>query len=231
MSMPVTPKKQSTGNSGKRGESMTTDELVAWARERIRTGRFAPGQRLIESDIMRETHASRNKVRDALQRLATEGLVSIEAFRGASVKSISWEQVQQIYHARTALEGYAARTFALSQDEQLKAELRDIQKQMNRWVKRGNHERFAVLNSSWHELIVDGAGNEYFRQFLARLTIPVYRLLFTTFYSRDRIENANADHQNITKAICDGDADEAERLMRNHIQSGLAALSAMESHD
>jgi DNA-binding GntR family transcriptional regulator len=231
MSMPVTPKKKATGNSGKRRVSKTTDELVTWARERIRTGKFAPGQRLIESDIMRETHASRNKVRDALQRLATEGLVTIEAFRGASVKSISWEQVQQIYHARTALEGYAARAFALSDDDQIKEELRDIQGEMNRWVKRGNHERFAKLNSSWHELIVDGANNEYFRQFLSRLTIPVYRLLFTTFYSKDRIETANADHQNITKAICEGNADEAERLMRLHIQAGLEALSEIEKHD
>lgn len=230
MRMPVAPKKKTTGN-GKRRESMTTESLVAWARERIRTGRFAPGQRLIESDIMRETHASRNKVRDALQRLATEGLVTIEAFRGASVRSISWEQVQQIYHARTALEGYAARSFALSSDDQLKDELRDIQEDMNRWVKRGNHERFAALNSSWHELIVDGADNEYFRQFLSRLTIPVYRLLFTTFYSKDRIETANADHRKITKAICDGDGDEAERLMRRHIQDGLKALAEIEKHD
>jgi DNA-binding GntR family transcriptional regulator len=231
MSMPVTPKKKATGNSGKRRVSKTTDELVTWARERIRTGKFAPGQRLIESDIMRETHASRNKVRDALQRLATEGLVTIEAFRGASVKSISWEQVQQIYHARTALEGYAARAFALSDDDQIKEELRDIQGEMNRWVKRGNHERFAKLNSSWHELIVDGANNEYFRQFLSRLTIPVYRLLFTTFYSKERIETANADHQRITKAICEGNADEAERLMRLHIQAGLEALAEIEKHD
>jgi DNA-binding GntR family transcriptional regulator len=229
--MPAAPKKKRTGTTGKRRESMTTDELVAWARERIRAGRFAPGQRLIESDIMRETHASRNKVRDALQRLATEGLVTIEAFRGASVKSISWEQVQQIYHARTALEGYAARAFALSADDQLKDELRDIQEEMNRWVKRGNHERFASLNSSWHELIVDGADNEYFRQFLSRLTIPVYRLLFTTFYSKDRIETANADHRKITQAICGGDADEAERLMREHIQAGLEALAEIEKHD
>jgi DNA-binding GntR family transcriptional regulator len=230
--MPGTKKKTSaSGATGKRAEAMTTDQLVAWARERIRTGAFAPGQRLIESDIMRETHASRNKVRDALQRLATDGLVTIEAFRGASVKSISWEQVQQIYHARTALEGYAARSFALNTDEQLKEELKEIQAEMDRWVKRGNHERFAALNSSWHELIVDGADNEYFRQFLSRLTIPVYRLLFTTFYSKERIETANIDHRKITRAICDGEADEAERLMRRHVQAGLTALAEIEHRE
>ena len=212
----------------KRSDTMTTDQLVEWAREKIRTGGFAPGQRLIESDIMRETGASRNKVRDALQRLSTEGLVTIETFRGASVRSMSWSQFCQIYDARTAIEGFAARTFAESDNEQLKEELQDIQNEMNKWVKRGDHERFAALNASWHELIVDGADNEYFRQFLSRLTIPVYRLLFTTFYSKKRIEEANADHKKITQAICDGSADEAERLMRRHIQNGLKALSELE---
>jgi len=226
--MPTTRRKKKARSPTKKAEVLTTDQLVDWAREKIRTGGFAPGQRLIESDIMRETHTSRNKVRDALQRLSTEGLVTIEAFRGASVNSVGWEQVRQIYDARTAIEGFAARTFAESEDEDLKDELQQIQKEMDKWVDRGNHERFAKLNTSWHELIVDGADNEYFRQFLSRLTIPVYRLLFTTFYSKDRIEVANADHKRVTQAICNGAADDAERLMRQHIQNGLAALSDIE---
>jgi DNA-binding GntR family transcriptional regulator len=226
--MPTTPRKKKARSAAKRAEALTTDQLVEWAREKIRTGGFAPGQRLIESDIMRETHTSRNKVRDALQRLSTEGLVTIEAFRGASVNSIGWEQVRQIYDARTAIEGFAARAFAESDDEELKNELQGIQEEMDKWVDRGDHERFSKLNSSWHELIVDGADNEYFRQFLSRLTIPVYRLLFTTFYSKERIEVANLDHQKVTEAICRSAADDAERLMRQHIQNGLAALSDIE---
>ena len=228
--MPTTTGKKKARTARKRSDALTTDQLVEWAREKIRTGGFAPGQRLIESDIMRETRASRNKVRDALQRLSTEGLVTIEAFRGASVKSISWSQVCQIYDARTAIEGFAARAFAESDNEQLKEELQAIQKEMDKWVKRGDHERFASLNASWHELIVDGADNEYFRQFLSRLTIPVYRLLFTTFYSKKRIEVANADHKKITKAICAGAGEDAERLMRRHVQNGLQALSEIEGH-
>lgn len=224
--MSSTPKKRATE---KRARTITTDELVNWARENIRTGRFVPGQRLIESDIIRETHASRNKVRDALQRLATEGLVTIEAFRGASVKSMSWDEVRQIYQARMALEGFAARQFAASDKDELKAKLRQTQQELDKWVERGDHERFARLNTEWHDLIIEGAGNEYFRQFVARLTIPVYRLLFTSFYSKQRIVHANADHKKITRAIVSGKPDEAETLMRNHIDSALQALSAVDA--
>jgi DNA-binding GntR family transcriptional regulator len=209
--------------------AMSTDSLVSWAREKIRTGQFAPGQRLIESDIMRETGVSRNKVREALQRLSTEGVVTIEAFRGASVRSITWDEVRQIYKARMAIEGFAAAEFAASDNVALKQKLKQVQKEMNQWVKQGNHERFAELNSEWHELIIDGSMNEYFRQFLSRLTIPIYRLLFTIFYSTNRIVVANADHKKITAAITAGKADEAEKLMRAHIADGLKALSQINS--
>lgn len=217
-------------SAAKRKKSVTTEELMEWARENIRTGRFAPGQRLIESDIIRETQASRNKVRDALQRLATEGLVTIETFRGASVKSIGLDEVRQIYEARMAIEGFAARQFAASDDAELKQELRRTQDEMNQWVKRGDHERFARLNSHWHALIIGSTGNEYFQQFLARLTIPIYRLLFSSFYSMDRIVAANLDHKKITEAIISGDADGAERLMREHVGNGLKALSEIDAH-
>jgi DNA-binding GntR family transcriptional regulator len=209
---------------------MTTEQLMDWARENIRMGRFAPGQRLIESDIIRETHASRNKVRDALQRLATEGLVTIEQFRGASVKLIGRDEVRQMYEARMAIEGFAARRLACADNHELKKKLRQTQEDMNEWVERGDHERFARLNSDWHALIIKGAGNEYFQQFLLRLTIPIYRLLFSSFYAKDRITAANNDHKKITEAIIAGKADEAESLMRDHIANGLRALSEIDAH-
>ena len=213
-----------SGRIAKSG-TMSTDQLVDWAREKIRVGQFAPGQRLIESDIIRETKVTRNKVRDAFQRLATEGLVTIAEFRGASVKSVTWDEVRQIYHARMALEGFAAGQFAQSNDQALKDELQKVQHDMDKWVGSGDHDRFARLNGRWHDLIIRSANNSYFEQFLARLTIPIYRLLFTTFYSRQRIENANADHKRITAAILEGDAELAEKLMRAHIHAGLTALS------
>jgi len=211
-------------------EKTTTSEVAAWIRHRIRVGRYVPGQRLVEADLIRETGGSRSKVREALQRLAIEGLITIEEFRGASVKRITWDEVRQIYQARMVLEGLAAAEFAAADAPALKAELVAIQEEMNARMNSGNHDDFARLNDAWHSLIIDGAGNEYVRQFLARLTVPIYRLLFSTFYNAQRIDDANADHRVITAAIVEGRADEAERAMRAHVRQGLAALSEISSH-
>ncbi|WP_114952099.1 GntR family transcriptional regulator [Sphingosinicella terrae] len=205
-------------------------DVVDWIRDRIRVGRFVPGQRLVEADITRETGAARSRVREALQRLETEGLVAIEEFRGASVKQFSFDEVRQIYRARMALEGLAAGEFAAHGTAEQKARLAGIQQELDQWEASGDHDRFAGLNTAWHQLIIEGSGNDYIRQFLARLSVPVYRLLFTTFYSVARIRNANADHRKITAAIVEGRVEEAERAMRDHVNQGLQALSELNSN-
>ena len=204
--------------------SVTTQDVMALLREKIRIGRLVPGQRLVEADIVKETGASRGKVREALRRLETEGLVSIEEFRGASVRQLSMDEVHQIYKARMALEGMAAGEFARSENSKLKKQLQKLQTGMNGLEKTGDHRRFALLNDAWHALIIEGSGNYYATQFLRQLSVPVYRLLFSTFYNAQRIDRANADHKVITRAIVDGRVDDAERAMRNHILDGFAAL-------
>lgn len=207
-----------------------TKEVSAWLRDRIRKGRFVPGQRLVEADIIAETGATRIKVREALQRLATEGLVQIEEFRGASVKRFTSDEIRQIYRARMALEGLAAAEFAAADLPEMKQRLAQIQNEMNEWEASGNHDRFAELNNAWHELILDGAKNEYIKQFISYLTVPIYRLLFSTFYTKERIQLANADHRIITAAIVSARPEDAERAMRQHISAGLEALAELDSH-
>lgn len=209
---------------------MGAEAIADWVRERIRRGRFVPGQRLVEADLIEQLGASRSKVREALQRLEAEGLVTIEEFRGASVKRIGPDEVRAIYRTRMVLEGLAAAEFAAADEPRLKRRLGEIQESMNRWREGGGHERFAALNSEWHELIVRGSGNAYLVQFLPRLTIPVYRLLFASFYTEDRIEAANADHRKITAAILEGRADDAEAEMRRHISAGLEGVSEISAH-
>ena len=208
---------------------VTTREVVDWVRDRIRVGKFVPGQRLVEADIIKATGASRAKVRESLQRLETEGLVVIEEFRGASVKIFTWEQVHQIYRTRAVLEGLAAAEFAGKDDPEGKKRLQTLQDALNAMDDTGDHQKFAQLNSEWHKLIIERSGNEYLRLFLTQLSVPIYRLLFSTFYNSQRIELANSDHRKITAAIVGGKADRAEQAMREHISQGLIAISGIDS--
>lgn len=206
----------------------TGQEIADWVRQRIRTGRFVPGQRLVEVDIIRQTGASRSKVREALKRLEGEGLVEIEEFRGASVRSSTLDEVRQIYRARMALEGMAAHDFTQNADPAMLARLQALQDQLDACVHERAPDRFGRLNNEWHRLIVEGSGNKVIADHLQRLNVPIHRLLFESFYDEERLQTANADHQAMLALILAGDADGAERAMRQHIGDGFETLARIE---
>ncbi|GGB24005.1 hypothetical protein GCM10011380_12130 [Sphingomonas metalli] len=187
----------------------------------------APGQRLIEADITREIGASRSRIRDAFRRLEAEGLIVVEAFRGASVRRHSRSDIRELYRARMALEGMAAHDFAVEGTAGEKAALQTIQRDLDIAAAAGDHMAFARCNDAWHHAIIAGGHNAYVGRFLEYLRVPVYRLLFTSFYNSERIRMANTSHQRVTAAIISEDGPGAEAAMRAHIAEGLEALSGL----
>lgn len=202
-------------------------DIADWLRERIRRGRAVPGQRLVEIDITRETGGSRSRVREALRRLEAEGLVTIEEFRGASVRRASVAEIAEIYRARVALEGICAFDFAARGIDEDRDRLAELQAQLDAAVGERAPERFAALNAQWHGQIIHGARNELIATMLGRLHAPINRLLFESFYDEAWLRAANADHQAITHSILARDAPAAELRMRRHIEDGFATLSSI----
>ncbi|AKH41503.1 DNA-binding GntR family transcriptional regulator [Altererythrobacter atlanticus] len=210
----------------RRGPSGT--EIADWIRAQIRNSRLVPGQRLVEVDIIRQTGGSRFKVREAFQRLAAEGLVDIEEYRGASVREASMEEVRQLYRARAALEGLCAADFTLHASEADKQKLQEIEQEMENCVDSGASERFGQLNHTWHTLLMRGASNNVIEGLVKRLNTPVHHLLFETFYRSDRLREAIADHRAILDAVMCGDAPGAEAAMRRHVENGHRFLSELD---
>ncbi|WP_427963515.1 GntR family transcriptional regulator [Altererythrobacter sp.] len=204
-------------------------EIADWIRNQIRSRRFVPGQRLVEVDIIRKTGGSRFKVREALQRLEAEGLVAIEEFRGASVRSASMDEVRQLYRARGALEGICAADFVRKASPEQRARLVEIGEAMERSVEDGAPESFGSLNAKWHSLIMEGAGNTTIMQIVQRLNTPIHHLLFETFYRADRLKSAADDHREIIDAILNDDPETAEKAMRRHVENGLTFLENLDN--
>jgi DNA-binding GntR family transcriptional regulator len=213
-----------SGHAAQTAPPLSGKDVARWLRAQIRAGRFVSGQRLVEADIMRDTGASRGHVREAIQRLEAEGLLLVEEFRGASVKRFSEEDMRQVYRARMALEGMAAHDFAAFGLREEKERLQSLQGALDGAVAAGDHARFAALNQSWHDAIIAGACNAYVETFVQRLNIPLHRMLFSSFYNQHRLDRANEDHREITAAIIESRAEDAERLTRRHIAAGLDAL-------
>jgi DNA-binding GntR family transcriptional regulator len=203
-------------------------EIADWIRSQIRGQRLVPGQRLIEVDIIRQTGGSRFKVREAFQRLAAEGLVEIEEFRGASVRNATMDEVRQLYTARGALEGLCAADFTRKATAEQKAELERLAGEMEICVASGRPELFSHLNSRWHNLLMEGGGNQVIQDIVHRLNTPIHHLVFEAFYRGERLRAAVQDHQEILDAVMSGNAENAEAAMRRHVTNGLRYLSELD---
>lgn len=204
-------------------------EIAEWILKRIRSRRFVPGQRLVEFDITRMTGGSRYKVREALQRLAAEGLVEIEEHRGASVRNASMDEVRQLYMARGALEGICAADFTRKATAEQRAQLQQIANELECVVELGTPEVFGGLNAKWHGFIMEGSGNPVIRSLVQRLNTPIHHLLFGTFYSVDRLSAAAADHKAILECILKNDPEGAQTAMSRHVENGYRFLSTLDS--
>ncbi len=210
------------------GRGPSGAEIADWIRNMIRNRRFVPGQRLIEVEIIRQTGGSRMKVREAFQRLEAEGLVTIEEFRGASVRSASMDEVLQVYRARGVLEGACAADCARNATPELLDRLIEVTREIEECVDSNRGERFGRLNARWHGLIMEGSGNFVMKGLVQRLATPLHHLLFEVFYNGERLKAAAADHREILSAIQKGDADRAEQEMRQHVENGFRFLSGLD---
>lgn len=209
-------------------QAASSGEVADWIRSQIRANRLAPGQRLVEADLIRKTGSSRFKVREALQRLAAEGLVVLEEFRGASVREASTEEIRQLYRARAALEGICIADFVRKATDAEKQQLYDLAEEIEGCLDESLAEEFGVLNARWHRYIMKVSDNTVLAALVKRLHTPVQRLLFANFYRGDRLRSAVEDHRAIVEAVKAGNAEAAEAAMRRHIENGLRYLTAID---
>jgi DNA-binding GntR family transcriptional regulator len=199
------------------------DQVYAAVRARILDGDLARGTKLRQEALAEELGVSRTPLREALRRLAAEGLVEFHPNRGAQVAHLRPEAVRAAYEARLVFEPGAARLAAQRQPrEELDAMRLAVQAE-----RAGGEPRNAYAASrAFHLALARASGNEY----LARLAESLWHpgLADAIFDQQIRrpgsLDGDVEEHEAIVAAIADGDGTRAEALTRRHIHSALERL-------
>ncbi|MBI5263423.1 MAG: GntR family transcriptional regulator [Bradyrhizobium sp.] len=196
------------------------DQAVQAINLGILEGRYAPGQRLIETELTREIGVSRNTLRAALRRLAADGLVQIEDFRGAMVARPSRKEMRDLFEVREALEGLAARRSATNI---IRPGLRQRAEAVGRplLVSRKltpKPEEHLWENRQFHDLILELADNTHLGRVLDQLLMPVFQRAFFRVYDASLYRKSVSDHRLILNAVLAGDGPAAEDAMRAHVR-------------
>ena len=205
------------------------ESVIGQLRDRIRDGRLAPGQRLIEADMQRLFRVSRGPVREAVRRLAAEGLIDLRHNSGAIVRALTRDEVSNVFRIREVLEGLAARLAADNVKQGESAHELLALEESHRLTFDGSPASYMRYNDLFHALIVRLSANEQLIQLLRQLHVRVYRLQVEALRTSVSYVNSRREHEEIVRAIAKGKGAEAERIMRNHIRRRLLEILADSS--
>ncbi|MGW4024840.1 GntR family transcriptional regulator [Streptomyces sp. NPDC005009] len=184
--------------------------------ELITTRALQPGQHLVESELAGHLGVSRQPVREALQRLNTEGWVDLRPAQGAFVHEPTEEEADQLLTVRTLLEAEAARLAADNADGAGVAALEEILAEGLKAVDADDVDAAVALNARFHAKIMELAGNAV----LAELAAQVDRRVrwYYTPVARQRGGQSWVEHRELIAAVAAHDGQLATRLMREHTE-------------
>ena len=206
------------------GTARQLDNRTLWEqvrdrlREDILAGRLEPGTELSEVALAREFGTSRGPLREALGRLASEGLVTITPRRGAVVAQLSREEFIDAYQVREALETLAVRlAVPLMSDAEI-SHLRELCELMDRAARANEVHVFFETNNSFHEALVRGSRNRKLHDVHRMLVGQMVPYLPRSLELRGNLQQSVAEHQAILAAIEERDSERAARLLAEHIE-------------
>ncbi|MET9463155.1 GntR family transcriptional regulator [Streptomyces canus] len=192
------------------------DRVYGALLELITTRALQPGQHLVESELAGHLGVSRQPVREALQRLNTEGWVDLRPAQGAFVHEPTDEEADQLLTVRTLLEAEAARLAAANAGSAGIAVLEELCAQGESAVAADDVDAAVALNARLHATVMELAGNAV----LAELAGQVHRRVrwYYTPIARQRGQQSWIEHRELIAAIADRDEQRATAVMRQHTE-------------
>ena len=193
------------------------DQIRDGIHDDIMSGRLVPGERLDELQIARRHKVSRTPVREAINRLAMNGLIEFRENKGAFVATISVARVLQICETMSALHTALARLAAQRIDETQLELLHRLAKEGLAASEQGDSDAYMAHNLAFHRAIGECSQNPFLLEETLRIGVLLAPYEREIFKSQRRMTISAQEHTAIAEAIAGGDADRAARMMEHHM--------------
>jgi DNA-binding GntR family transcriptional regulator len=220
-------------------DSGSPPQLRDWVEEQLREaildGEFDPGTWLRQQQLADELGVSQMPIREALKELVAQGLAEHIPYRGVRVREYSADDIADIYEIRAFLEAMAARVAAERIMPEELEELRAVTSRMEGCSIPEERREHRELNSRFHEVVFTASRRAYLIHILRQLWMVFPSMLWRDFPPTDTELLAGQDaydpheHQAIIAALEEGNSEQAEQLMRQHIEdAGSRLLLALQ---
>jgi len=212
------------------GKPSLTDKAYGEIRRRILDNELATGTQMLEREVADLLSMSRTPVREALIRLAEDGLVEVRPRHGMRVLPVSPDDMREIYEVLTSLEVTAIGVLAEKGLDAAQLELLESAvAAMDQALLRNDLTAWAVADERFHHIVVDLAGNQRLTAIVSTLWDQAHRLRMATLALRPPPTTSNDDHRAVINALKRGQGYAACRIHREHRQkSGDLLVSLLE---
>jgi DNA-binding GntR family transcriptional regulator len=205
------------------------EQAVDQLRRDIQQGRFVPGQRLVEIDIMEHLGISRGRVREVYKRLETDGLVQIDKNRGASVRKVSRQEVENIFEVLEEISILMIKKVAQEMDvpknrKRLEVSLKEAIQFRKRASQIKQVTAFMDENARFWGSLAAISDNPVLADVRDRLQAPLFRLAMEGLTVRNNQDQWITRHEEIISAILEGDVAHATRHARKSMHDVWKAI-------
>ncbi|WP_367760392.1 GntR family transcriptional regulator [Ammoniphilus sp. 3BR4] len=195
------------------------DRVCQALREAILKGKFEPGERIVQEEIANSLGVSRMPVREALRKLEAEGLIQIEPNRGAVVKPLSLEDIEEIYLLRSVLEKMAVEESLKKIQKQDIVEMESLVTIMD---QVDEVDYFISTNIEFHRLLMKHCTKKRLLSFINTLWNGFPQQ--TPHLLENQMKKSNQEHREILEAVKENEVQKAAELVSNHVQRTGDAL-------
>lgn len=208
------------------------EELVERLRNLVVEDILKPGEKVPEKDLCDSFGVSRTPLREALKVLASEGLVVLQANRGARVAEVTREEIENTFPVISVLEQLAGELACRNLDAAGLAHLEDRHAAMVAAFKAGDRAGYFQANQDIHNALILLAGNPTLESHHRTLATRVRRARFMVNLSDERWAQAIDEHEEMMIMLRNRDAEGLGRLMKQHMMNKYAAhVKALDAQD
>ncbi|AQV94075.1 GntR family transcriptional regulator [Cupriavidus necator] len=188
----------------------------------LESGSFVPGQRLVETDLVTHFGVGRNSVREALQRLAAEGIVELPRHRGAVIRRLSMQDTLDVLDVAERMTGLLARAATRGCGDRTHVQaLRATVQGLVAAEKARDSTAFSSARRHFYRTLLDMGANRELRRLFPAIQMPIV-------YAQHRLASLRqmrlADYRRIATAVLTGDPEQAEAAGMAHVRNVRQAI-------
>lgn len=205
----------------------TVEYLADELRGAVMTGRLEPGEQLGEADLAAHFEVSRGPLREAMQRLVSEGILHAITNRGVFVSELTLEDVRDVYRTRSVIErGALEVVLDEGRREATAGELDEVVRRMREAAAKGDGPAVSDADQHFHEVLVEASASPRLIRAMRTLLVETRMCLGELRTTYTELETQVDEHEALRRTILEATPARAKAALQAHLDDAVERLVA-----